>query len=267
MLYTSLGAHQNDIVSWKYLIASCAVAAAVLGVAVVGGRLAPIPATSIVESKHDDDTGRALVEAAAVQLAPVAATEPHGHQEAGAKASQGEIDQAMAGFDQAIERSPRDATAFRNRAKAWEARGEAHRALADYDVAIRVAPDDPAAFRDRGELWRHLGALDRALLDLDRAIRFTFADADTYCYRGLVWNQKGGYDRAIADFSQAIKLDPRRACAYMGRGLALLGKGEPARAHADINEAILIDPSLRDVIGRAILEKKMSLGEDSDGKQ
>jgi tetratricopeptide (TPR) repeat protein len=264
MLYS---VHQSDIVSWKYLIAGCAVAAAVLGVAVVGGRLVPIPATSIVEGKHDDDTGRALVEAAAVQPTPVAATEPHGHQEAGAKASQGEIDQAMAGFDQAIERNPRDATAFRNRAKAWEARGESHRALADYDVATRVAPDDPAAFRDRGELWRRLGALDRALLDLDRAIRFTFADADTYCDRGLVWNKKGDHDRAIADFSQAIKLDPRRACAYMGRGLALLGKGEPARARADIDEAILIDPSLRDVVGRAILESKMSLGEDSDGKQ
>jgi hypothetical protein len=47
----------------------------------------------------------------------------------------------------------------------------------------------------------------------------------------------------------------------------LLGKREPVLAHADINEAILIDPSLRDVVGRAMLELKMSLGEDSDGKQ
>jgi Flp pilus assembly protein TadD len=111
------------------------------------------------------------------------------------------------------------------------------------------------------------GALDRAILDLDQAVRFTFADADVYCDRGLVWSQKGEHDRAIADFSQALKIDPRRACAYMGRGLAFLRKHELVRAHADINEAILIDPSLRDVAGRAMLELKMSLGENSDGKQ
>jgi tetratricopeptide (TPR) repeat protein len=176
MLYNPPGVHQKDTVSTKYLIASCAVAAAVLGVAVVGGRLVPNPATSIVAGKHDGDTGRALVEAGAVQPPPVAAIEPHDHQETASQgkssketaskdtvsqgmasqgmASQGEIDQAMTGFDQAIERNPRDATAFRNRAKAWEARGEPHRALADYDAAIRVAPNDPAAFRDRGEFWR-----------------------------------------------------------------------------------------------------------------
>jgi tetratricopeptide (TPR) repeat protein len=265
MLYNLLGAHQSDIVNWKYL--SCAVAAAVFGVAVIGERLVSIPGTSVVESKHDDDTGRALVEAAAVQPTSVAvatAIESHGQQEADIhQEADVKIDQAMAGFDQAIERNPRDATAFRNRAKAWEARGETQRALADYDAAIRIAPDDPAAFRGRGEMWRRLGMLDRALLDLDRAIRFTFADADIYCHRGLVWDQEGDHDRAVADFNQAIKLDPRRACAYMGRGLALLGKGEPARARADLNEAIRLDPSLRDVVGRT----KMSLEEDADGKQ
>ena len=79
--------------------------------------------------------------------------------------------------------------------------------------------------------------------------------------------QKGDHGRAIADFSQAIKLDPRHACAYMGRGLALLGKGESARARADLDEAILIDPNLRDVVGRAILESRKLLGEDTDGTQ
>ena len=276
MPYDQLRAHQNDIIDWKYL--SCAVAAAVFGVIVIGARLVSTPGTGVGETRHDD-IGRAQIEAAAVQPTPEAAaelhgpqepvavteavTEPQGHQQAGAQASQGEIDHAMVTFDQAIERNPRDATAYTNRAKAWEARGEAQRALADYDAAIRFAPNDPAAFRGRGEMWRRLGVLDRALLDLDRAIRFTFADADIYCHRGLVWDQVGDHDRAIADFNQAIKLDPRRACAYMGRGLALLGKGEPARARADLNEAGRIDPSLRDVVGRT----KMSLGEDTDDKQ
>jgi tetratricopeptide (TPR) repeat protein len=285
MLQNPLGIHQDDIVSWKYLI--CAGLAAVLGVAVVGERLVHTPATSTVQ--HKGDAGRTLVEAVAVQpssmaatelpgrqeeaagsavqpTTPVATSEPLGQQEAGAKkAAQGEVDQLMASLDQALERNPRDATALRNRAKAWEAKGEADRALADYEAAIRLAPDDPAAFRGRGGLWRRLGDFDRALLDLDRAVRFTFADAENYCDRGLVWNQKGDHDRAIADFSHALKLDPRRACAYVGRGLALLGKGESARARADFNEATLIDPNLRDVIARAIAESRMLVGEDSDG--
>jgi tetratricopeptide (TPR) repeat protein len=279
MPHDPLGARQNDIVDWKYL--GCAVAAALFGVAVIGTRLVSIPATG-VEANKQHDIGRARIEAVAVQPTPeatataselqspqepvavtAALTEPLGHQQADVKASEGEVDQAMVALDQAIERNSRDATAYRNRAKAWEARGEAQRALADYDAAIRLAPNDPAAFRGRGEMWRRLGMLDRALLDLDRAVRFTFADADIYCHRGLVWDQVGDHDRAIADFNQAIKLDPRRACAYMGRGLALLAKGEPARARADLNEASRIDPSLRDAVGRT----KMSLEEDTDGRQ
>jgi len=248
MLYNPLSGPQNDIAGWKYLIASCTVAAAVLGVGVGGGRLLFIPATSL-ESNRGDDNGRGLIEAAAVQASPVAATNAHSYREAGARASQeNDIDQEMAGLDKAVEHNPRDATAFRNRAKAWEARGEPNLALADYDEATRIAPNDPTAFRDRGKLWRRLGALNLALLDLDRAIRFTFADAEIYCDRGMVWNQKGEHDRAIADFSHAIKVDPRRACAYIGRGMALLAKGEPARARADIHEAIVIDPSLRNVV-------------------
>jgi tetratricopeptide (TPR) repeat protein len=251
----------HDIVCWKYLIASCTVAAAVLGVGVGGGRLLFIPATS-TESNRGDDTvlsnlyltevdrmlARGRIEAAAVQASPVAATNAHGYREAGARASQDDIDQEMAGLDKAVEHNPRDATAFRNRAKAWEARDRPNLALADYDEATRIAPNDPTAFRDRGELWRRLGVLDLALLDLDRAIRFTFADAEIYCDRGMVWNQKGEHDRAIADFSHAVKVDPRRACAYIGRGVALLAKGEPARARTDIHEAMVIDPSLRNVV-------------------
>jgi tetratricopeptide (TPR) repeat protein len=274
MLYNPQSVPQNDIVCWKYLIASCTVAAAVLGVGVGEGRPLFIPATSM-ESNRGDDTGRALIEAAAVQASPVAATNAHAYREAGARrgadrshslgpvttaglsltpmettgaASQDDIDQEMAGLNKAVEHNPRDATAFRNRAKAWEARGEPNLALADYDEATRIAPNDPTALRDRGELWRRLGVLNLALLDLDRAIRLTFADAEIYCDRGMVWNQKGEHDRAIADFSHAIKVDPRRACAYIGRGVALLAKGEPARARADIHEAIVIDPSLRNVV-------------------
>ncbi|MGJ4943422.1 tetratricopeptide repeat protein [Bradyrhizobium sp. HKCCYLS1011] len=273
LFHSPLRIDRNDTVSWKYL--SGAIAVVIFGVAMVA-QLVWIPVTSIVEGEHatsigtsraDEDTGQARIEVAAVPPAPITASEPHDQQETDANALQGEIEQAIAAFDRAIERNPRDATAFRKRAKAWESKGDTDRALADYDAAIRVAPDDPTAFRDRGELWRRLGALDRALADFDRAIRFTFADAGIYCDRGLVWNKKGEHDRAIADFSHALKLDPRRACAYMGRGLALLGKGELADARANINEAILIDPSLRSIVGRSLLELKLSLEEDLNGKQ
>ena len=270
LFYSPLRIDRNDTVSWKYFC--CAIAAAIFGIAVIVQFLW-LPATSILDGEHatsignsrpDEDPGRAPVEVAAV---PVTAGEPSSERTADVNARQEQIDQAMMTLDEAIERNPHDAAAFRNRAKAWESKGDTDRALADYDAAIRVAPDDPVAFRDRGELWRRLGELDRALVDLDRAIRFTFADAAVYCDRGLVWNKKGEHDRALADFSHALKLDPHRACAYMGRGLALLGKGELAEARANINKAILIDPSLRYVVGRSLLELKLSLEEDLNGKQ
>ncbi len=142
------------------------------------------------------------------------------------RSRQGDLDGAIAGFDEAIRLAPRNAEAYHYRARTWGRKGLWDRALADYDRAIRLDPDDPALYHDRGLALQQKGEFDEALVDLDRAIRMNFSDAELYSDRGAVWLAKGRYDRALADFNQALKLNPGLASATDRRDEALARKRE-----------------------------------------
>jgi tetratricopeptide (TPR) repeat protein len=147
-------------------------------------------------------------------------------------------------FAEIVPVSAEDAGSYLRRAAAWIGRGDLDRALADYDEAIQLDRGNVAAYRGRGLLWRQRGDADRALADLDHAIRLSFSDPDIYRERGLIWYERGRYDRAIADFNQAIKLAPRFANAYLHRGEAFLHKGEFKTALADFEHALQLAPNL-----------------------
>ncbi|MGB0083919.1 MAG: tetratricopeptide repeat protein [Rhodomicrobiaceae bacterium] len=137
-----------------------------------------------------------------------------------------------------------DAEAYLHRAALWVEKGQLDRALADYDEAIRLDDSNIAAFHGRALLRMRRGEVESALADLDHAIRLSFSDPKIYRDRGSIWLEKTSYDRAIADFNRAIQLDPRFADAYFLRGVALRRKGDFTHAIADLNEALRLDSSI-----------------------
>jgi tetratricopeptide (TPR) repeat protein len=147
------------------------------------------------------------------------------------------LDRVIADLDRAIQRTPDDAQAYRNRANAWGRKGDMDRALADYEQAIRIDPNDPATFHDRGLMWQRKGEFNKAIVDFDRAVRMSFADPELYCDRGAAWFEKGRYDRALADFNQALKINPSLATAYVHRAAVFERKGDQERARADREQA------------------------------
>jgi hypothetical protein len=93
--------------------------------------------------------------------------------------------------------------------KAWE--GELDEAVASFDRAIQLAPRSSAAYLNRALARRRSGDLDGALADLDRAVRFSPRGARFYYHRSLVLHQRGDKRRALADEERAVDLDPRYA--------------------------------------------------------
>ncbi|MGJ5180610.1 J domain-containing protein [Bradyrhizobium oligotrophicum] len=142
------------------------------------------------------------------------------------RSRQGDLDGAIADFDEAIRLAPRIADIYRYRAKDLGRRGRWDRAVADYERAIRLDPNNPALLHDSALALQQKGDLDEALVDLDRAVRMSFSDADLYSDRGAIWLAKGRYDRALADFNQALKLNPELATAAARRDDALARKRE-----------------------------------------
>ena len=146
-------------------------------------------------------------------------------------------DLAVAGCSRAIDSHQYTgrslARLYARRGGAYQAKGDLDRAIADFNESMRVDPTYPAAYNNRGSAWYHRGELDRAIADFDQAIRLDSNYEYAYVNRGSAWGAKGDLDRAIADFNQAIRLDPKDAQAYYDRGIAWEKKRSLREALAD----------------------------------
>lgn len=126
-----------------------------------------------------------------------------------ANGSKGDLDSAIASFDQAIKIDPKWAPAYENRGYAKSLQHKLTEAIADYDTALQIDPKY----------------------------------ADAYYNRGTAKGQQGDFDGAIADYSRALELNPKHALAYYNRGHAKYFKGDLNGALADNNQAITLDPN------------------------
>ena len=95
------------------------------------------------------------------------------------------------------------ANAYINRGIAWRAKGDLDRAIADYNEAIRLNPKDANAYASRGKAWGDKGDLDRAIADWNEAIRLNPKDSDLYRNRGYLYFYMGDFAVAAADLLRA----------------------------------------------------------------
>src|SRR5437867_2189519 len=130
-------------------------------------------------------------------------------------------DLAVAGCSRAIDSHQYTgrslARLYARRGGAYQAQGDVNRAVADYNESMRIDPTYPAAYHNRGSAWGAKGELDRAIADYNQAIQLDPKDAEAYYNRGSAWSAGGDFDRAIADYNQAIQLDPKYGSAYHNR--------------------------------------------------
>lgn len=82
----------------------------------------------------------------------------------------GNLDGAIAAFDQAIAVAPELSVAYLNRGLAYDRRGDSARALSDLDKAVQYAPRSARAVYNRSVILRKEGDTRRAARDEERAI-------------------------------------------------------------------------------------------------
>ena len=166
-------------------------------------------------------------------------------------------DLAVAGCSRAIDSHQYTgqslARLYARRGGAYAAKGDVNRAVADYNESMRIDPTYPAAYLNRGNVWFHRGDFDRAIADYNQAIQLDPKYGSAYVNRGSAWGNKGDLDRAIADYNQAIRLDPKDTKAYYNRGMAWEKKRSLQAALADFKMHAQLAPSDRD--GRTALKR------------
>ncbi len=173
----------------------------------------------------------------------------------------GDLDHAIADFDEAIKRKPGIFPAsvvpvYILRAAAYHAKGDLDRAIADYDQAIKsdsgflafilrpiLGPMFATAHYDRGNVYEEKGDHDHAIADYDEVIRRTPDSGGACRSRGNAYFHKGDYDHAVADYDQVIRLNPNDARASFNRGAIYEWKGDLNRAIADYDQALTLNPN------------------------
>ena len=156
--------------------------------------------------------------------------------------SEGDYEEAIRNYTQAIEMNPQYLDAYKDRAYLYHCNGEYDAAVHDYSKAIELDAQNSDLYCNRGIAFHNKNELDLAISDYDQAISLSPKTIDAYFGRGNAYFNQHDYDQAIADYSRVIELNPQHAEGYERRGRAYIYDGNYQYAIKDLSKAIELDP-------------------------
>jgi tetratricopeptide (TPR) repeat protein len=146
-------------------------------------------------------------------------------------------------FQYAIDGNPDSAMAFSERGIARYVKGDLDNALADFNEAIRILPTYGVVYNNRGCMFLSAGEYLKAIDDFNRVLSLDTADAEAYMNRGTAYYKMKNYPAAERDLSSAIGWKPEYGAAFLLRGVARNDQGNHQGAMTDFQEAYRINPN------------------------
>ncbi|MEB3311438.1 MAG: tetratricopeptide repeat protein [Snowella sp.] len=86
--------------------------------------------------------------------------------------------------------------------------GDLEAAIASWDQALALDPDFIPAWQSRGSALGNLGRLDEAITCFERVLILNPEDHQAWFNRGLVYEAMNNSDEAIASYQKTLELDP-----------------------------------------------------------
>ncbi|MBF0159661.1 MAG: tetratricopeptide repeat protein [Magnetococcales bacterium] len=191
---------------------------------------------------------------------------------------QGEAQQAIDCYQQALQLDPDLFEAYHNLATVLYQQGRLQEALEHYQTILARWPDSSAAHNNLGALLQDQGDLAAAAESFQRAIdhRPDYADAygnlanvrqkqqrwqealasyqkqlalrpndGTVLFRmGLMWQRQHHYQQALDCYQRTLAIDPNHADAWNNRGMICQLLGDLTTAAASYRQALTIQPDL-----------------------
>jgi tetratricopeptide (TPR) repeat protein len=158
-------------------------------------------------------------------------------------AKQGQLDKAIAEFEEAIKLDPNYVEAHVNLGIGYAKQGMFDKAIAAYEEAIRLDPDIAEAHYNLGLAYAKQGMFDKAIPQYEEALKLNPDDADTHWNLGAAYADQGQADKAITEYKAAIELDPNIAEVHYDLGVVYYKQGELNEAAAEFEEAVKLDPN------------------------
>ncbi len=158
------------------------------------------------------------------------------------------FDQALAHYNQLLNRRPDFYEAWYERGLMLEHLGFYTEAIASYDRALQLAPRDrfkSEVWHDRGNAFQYgLGGYQAALDCYEQALQLA-TDHE------MAWHNRGNalcyglsrWEEAIASYNHALQVNPRNYLTWRNRGNALVELNRYAEAIASYDQALALHPN------------------------
>ena len=155
----------------------------------------------------------------------------------------GQLDEAPAHFEKALQMQPDDYLALLNMGVIRFYQGRVPEAIEYAQAAIRSDPRAAKAHNLLGMALAKQNRSDAALDEMRRAVKLAPKNAEIRNNLGLALAQLGRIPEAIDEFHEAVRLDPdKAAAAHANLGRALLGSGKARESIPEFEAALRLNP-------------------------
>jgi tetratricopeptide (TPR) repeat protein len=170
----------------------------------------------------------------------------------------GQLDEAIAHFQKALEIDPEYAKAHYNLGNALLQNGQVDTAIVQFQKALELQPGNELAHNNLGSAFLQKGEVDEAIAQFQKAIEIHPALAKAYNNLANALLQERRVDEAIVQYQKALDIDPEYAKAHYNLGNVLLQKGQADEAIVQYQKAVEVQPvnaEFRNKLGYALLQK------------
>ncbi|MCC6678383.1 MAG: tetratricopeptide repeat protein [Phycisphaerales bacterium] len=173
--------------------------------------------------------------------------------------AKGNADQALASFRRAVQADPSFAQAHNNLANALKASGDVAGAIEHYEHAARLGPTLAEPHYNLGLLFSNQGRNEEAIAQYEEALRLVPTLYQAHSNLGNLLADRKQWDQALSHLRRAVELAPDDAIARTSLGKALMAQGEhPDEALHHLREGVRLRPdgaNQHAALGRALLEQ------------
>ncbi len=157
--------------------------------------------------------------------------------------SEGQVDEAIAHFQKALEIKPNCAEACYYLGLSFRKQGRLDEAIAQYQKAVQISPDLLEAHNNLGNALMQKGRVDEAIAHYQKALEIEPDLAEAHMNLGNIFFQQGRMDEAIAHYQKLLKIKPDFAEAHFNLGNIFGQQGRMEEAITHYQKALQLEPA------------------------
>jgi tetratricopeptide (TPR) repeat protein len=154
----------------------------------------------------------------------------------------GQLDEAITQLRKAVQIQPENPRARNNLGNALLQVGQMDEAIQCFQKALEIQPDLAEAQNNLGVALMRIGRLEEALVWFQKALQINPDYPEAHYNLGCVLDGQGRTDGAIEHYQRSIELMPNSAQTHYRLGLALQGQRKFAAAVAEYRKVVELEP-------------------------